>query len=392
MKDDVKHKQKTVLIVDDSHYSLQVLESILKEKGFGVITSKNGYEALNLARRQQPDVILLDVIMPKIDGFETCKRLRKTKLTKNIPVIFITAKEDNESVVHGFEIGGQDYVKKPYFGHELIARVNTQIELKQKNEELEEMNIKLEEKVLKRTKELQNANAKLEKLTGKMIDFNRLKAGFLNIISHEIRTPLHGILGFSSILKTKLQSTEYEVYVNKLKKSAERLHKFSKNALLITELHTKLINVEPEALVVNDLFTKILEKRKNRLTKKNLQTKVEMDNPHMCIKADNYLINRALLAVFDNAVKYSNIEGTIILRGYEKDNTTIIEVEDFGEGFTQTARNHLFEYFVTGHETVNLEKGLGLPLAKLVMDAHSGSIEFDFDRKEGTKAILFLPK
>ena len=128
-----------ILMVDDNRENLQVLGSTLRPNGYRLAAAQNGHKALDFARKRKPDLILLDVMMPEIDGFEVCEALQADERTRKIPVIFLTAKTQTEDIVRGFEVGGVDYVTKPFNAAELLARVRTHIRLKQAMEEIREL-------------------------------------------------------------------------------------------------------------------------------------------------------------------------------------------------------------------------------------------------------------
>lgn len=131
-----KENKSFVLIVDDNPINLELLERMLSKIGCKLATVNNGVEALDFAKKNSPDLILLDVMMPEMDGYEVCKRLKKDPDTKNIPVIFLTGKAESQDIVRGFEVGGLDFVTKPFISVELFARVKTQIKLKQAFDEI----------------------------------------------------------------------------------------------------------------------------------------------------------------------------------------------------------------------------------------------------------------
>lgn len=153
--DDVKNAR--LLIVDDHPKNIQVVGKILSNKGYRSIVAQNGLEALKAAQQALPDLILLDVMMPEMDGFETCKQLKASPKTENIPIIFLTAKTETEDIVQGFEVGAVDYVNKPFNTHELLARIRTHLELKRYKENLEQL-------VAQRTQELQGAYEEIKQL------------------------------------------------------------------------------------------------------------------------------------------------------------------------------------------------------------------------------------
>ncbi len=129
-------REAFVLIVDDNPLNLQVLGNTLRKNGYKLAAAKSGPEALDFLQKKLPDLILLDIMMPEMDGYEVCKKLKEDENTKKIPVIFLTARTDTDSIVRGFEAGGVDYVVKPFNPAELLARVKTQIKLKQAFDEI----------------------------------------------------------------------------------------------------------------------------------------------------------------------------------------------------------------------------------------------------------------
>jgi diguanylate cyclase (GGDEF)-like protein len=155
------NKNDLILIVDDTHANLKVLGNILKNESYKIAFTDNGLMAIKIAEKTLPDLILLDVSMPGIDGFETCKRLKTINTTKDIPVIFITARTETDDIVKGFESGAVDYVTKPFNAKELLTRVKNHIEF-QKNRETLKKEIKAKNKI---QKELEKVNKKLLKLS-----------------------------------------------------------------------------------------------------------------------------------------------------------------------------------------------------------------------------------
>ncbi len=176
-------KNRSVLIVDDNPQNIQLVASHLKEVGYRISFSQSGRDALQKIQNADYDLILLDVMMPEMDGFETCTQIKEYPKYKEVPVIFLTAKIDKESIVRGFEVGAVDYIIKPFYGAELLARIRTHIELKAYREKLEEMNQRLYEKATK------DALTKL---------FNRRKMN--DLIEYEYDRSLRNKLPFSIII------------------------------------------------------------------------------------------------------------------------------------------------------------------------------------------------
>lgn len=140
--------QETILIVDDVPQNLQILGQVLSQEGYRVAVATNGVQALDVAAKVLPDLILLDIMMPKMDGFEACRRLKEIEALANVPVIFLTARNSTEDVVKGFDAGAVDFVSKPFINVELLARVKTQVRINNLMKELEQKNKELEEKAI----------------------------------------------------------------------------------------------------------------------------------------------------------------------------------------------------------------------------------------------------
>ena len=177
-----------ILIVDDNPQNLQVLGKQLQGENYEIEFAINGPAALDWLSIKKFDLILLDINMPGMSGFDVCREIRLHSEMNNIPIIFLSADTDRDSILRGFELGAQDYITKPFDSRELIVRVKTHLALKNSLEKLEQLNITLEEKVLERTIQLKEANEKLEKFNLKLLDLDKAKSEFLGLISHEIRT------------------------------------------------------------------------------------------------------------------------------------------------------------------------------------------------------------
>ncbi|MCX6327928.1 MAG: response regulator, partial [Bacteroidia bacterium] len=226
-QDMTKSFSPSILIVDDNPHNLQVLGKLLQENKYEIEFATNGEAALEWLKAKQFDLILLDINMPGMTGFEVCTKIRSNPDLNNVPVIFLSAETERESILKGFELGAQDYLTKPFDSRELLVRVRTHLILKDSLEKLEKLNKSLEEKVLERTQQLKETNEKLEALNLKLIDLDKVKAEFLSLISHEIRTPLNGIIGPLELLKEPVSTGEISDLVEVLDISVKRLERFA---------------------------------------------------------------------------------------------------------------------------------------------------------------------
>lgn len=187
---DIINSQIKILLVDDIRMNLEIAGKTLEKEGYDLYIADNGFTALDLVRETVFDLILLDIMMPEMDGFETCRKIRQNKRNLDIPIIFLTAKADIDSIVTGFDLGAVDYIRKPFNYLELIARVKTHVELKKTREELRRKNIKLKEayeqlKIVAKTDPLTgliNRREMIERIEYEMVIYERSKVNFTLII------------------------------------------------------------------------------------------------------------------------------------------------------------------------------------------------------------------
>jgi two-component system sensor histidine kinase/response regulator len=373
-QDITKSFSPAILIVDDNAHNLQVLGRLLQESRYEIEFATNGKAALEWLDTRQFDLILLDINMPGMTGFEVCTKIRSNPVLNNVPVIFLSAETERESILKGFELGAQDYLTKPFDSRELLVRVKTHLVLKDSLEKLENLNKSLEKKVTDRTQQLRDANEKLEALNLKLLDLDRAKAEFLNLISHEIRTPLNGIIGPLELLKEPASASEISDLVEILDMSVKRLEKFALNALLITRLKTKQFEIKKDKIHISKLINEVIDEAKGKFQPGNIQVKRNDDITGDLITGEAGLIKKCIGDILDNAILFSPQDGTIEINTFIQDQTIICEIKDNGKGFESEAVDHVFELFATGDARIDNCTGIGLPIAKMIMEAHGGSI------------------
>lgn len=364
----------TILIVDDTPENIDILVELLED--FDKQIAINGADALETAFEEpHPDLILLDIMMPEMDGYEVCEKLRADDRTKNIPIIFLTAKALKEDIVKGFEVGGQDYITKPFDARELMERVKTHLELKTQREILKNMNVILEEKVQERTAELKDAMTKIDAANKELKALDIAKNNFLEMISHEIRTPLNGIGGAANLLKDSMEDDhELIEFVDMLKESAERLEKFATTALVITQLQAHNYQVVRKPINIHKLVKASINKLKSFAEESKVTVASESPEPFLEMNAEEGLIYRAFESIIHNAIKYSSQNGLVRIKSYQKNGKIIIEVNDQGKGFSEEAMNNLFQTFGIGETHYDQNIGLSLKASKLIVEAHEGEI------------------
>lgn len=374
-----------ILLVDDTPENIDTLGTLLKDYKRQV--ALNGERALELARKEpKPDLILLDIMMPGIGGYEVCSRLKADKETSSIPVIFLTSKTDRESVLKGFDTGAQDYITKPFDSRELLARVKTQIEIIVNKKKLEKVNDWLEEQVDIRTAELLESNKQLAKAQKELESLDASKSEFLRIISHEIRTPLNGIMGGLNILK----DLEIAEVIDVLDKSVERLENFSISALDISTLRVNSSNqIKLEA---TDLLGILFYAEKiflNKINSKNIKVVKNFDKETNLVNIDPEYFTKAIRSILDNAIKFSPMGGTIYIDCKFTKNEFVIIIKDEGKGFNEKMLSELS--FLDSNEHIDKSPGLGLYLSFLVVQSHGGKLTYKNGDKCGAEVKIVIP-
>jgi two-component system sensor histidine kinase/response regulator len=376
-----------ILIVDDNPHNLQVLGRLLQEKNYEIEFATSGKAALEWIESQQFDLILLDINMPDMDGFEVCHEIRKNDTLNKIPVIFLSAEADRESILRGFELGAQDYVTKPFDSRELIVRVKTHLALKNSLEKLVTVNKYLEDKVKERTLQLSIANENLESMNLKLMELDNAKSDFLKLISHEIRTPLNGILQPLELLKDPVTTAESIELISILDYSVKRLEKFSLNALLLTRLKTKPV-VGRKNIDLSEIINDILKKEKPEINERKLIVKDNSGTVSCSISGETDLVHECILNVFQNAVTFSPSGGIIELFTSVQDQHVFLEISDSGSGLPKEIIEKGPEPFSRGAAYNDNSTGIGLPLAKLIMEAHGGELILNNKPDSGACVIL----
>ncbi len=379
-----------ILIVDDNPYNLQILGNLLKEELFSVEFATSGEGALEWLQKKSFDLVLLDINMPGMNGFEVCREIRGNNKYNNMPVIFLSANTERDSMLKGFEIGAQDYVTKPFDSRELMSRVKTHLKLKVTIEQLKDLNCTLEDMVQERTAQLKVANEKLEMLNEKLLDLDRAKSEFLNLISHEIRTPLNGMVGPIELIKESDCSADISALVNILDASVQRLEQFSVNALLITRLKTKPKEICPEDVHLDEIIDRVLADRIEKIQSKDIRIRVYTGTGNN-IKAERELLKLCLRNVIDNAVKFSPPGSEVEIVTTAENEFINISVRDQGEGFNNQIMKEAFNIFSFGDKKEDNAQGLGLPLAKMIMEAHNGTIVLSNNNDRGARVDMKIP-
>ena len=357
------------MIVDDNPANLKLLEDMLLQKGHKVRSFPLGRLALEAAKKHPPDLILLDVNMPEMNGYEVCERLKSIKELASIPVIFLSALDESEDKVKAFQGGAADYVSKPFRFEEVHARVETHLKLHALGQALQSQNERLEEAVAARTRELSIAN---ERLT--ILDHS--KNDFLTMISHEFRTPLQGLLGAGDMLATRIPATDENIQLQGIyKRSRRRILTILDDALLLTQIDVsgerfKSAGVSSLSAMLGQAIEKTAEFASSR--------KVTLMPPPLDIgrvAGNEDLLIRAVQALLETAVKFS-AEGEVVRLSSEAElDSRKVFVEARGRTIPSPLLAKFFDLFSIGEAiTPGGDLGLSPPLAFRVLSLFGGSV------------------
>jgi len=390
----------TILIIDDNPTNLSVITDYLGDLGFEIMAARDGQSCIEMAQYTKPDIILLDVMMPGIDGFETCRRLKTSEITQEIPVIFMTALTSVEDKVKGFESGAVDYITKPIQYKEMLARVTTHLSIRDLTHKLQEKNQALSQ-MLENLKATQNQLVESEKMAA----LGGLVAG----VAHEINTPIGICVTASSLLEQQtsqfvkvyesgkmkrsalirfiddVRDNNTQIFSN-LNRSAELIRSFKQVAVDQSSEEQRIFNVKA-------YLEEILLNLKPKLKRTQHQIQIHGDNK-LCLNSypgafsqiiTNFVIN-SLLHGYDKGKA-----GLITINFQSVENQLILQYQDDGKGMHPDVKERIFEPFFTTKRTQG-GSGLGLHIVfNLVTQRLKGQIRVESQLEQGTTFTIELP-
>lgn len=356
-----------ILIVDDNTRNIQVVGNILIQDDIDIAYATNGQRALELAAAKPFDLVLLDIMMPGMDGYAVCQQLRSDPRNTETPVIFLTARNDPSSILLGFSAGANDYVTKPFNSAELRARVQTHLELFKKKSELRSLNQNLEKLVIDRTSKLEAAMRQLSML-------EKSKSEFLSIISHELRGPLSGIIGLTQLLKAGVSDSEHAQQLEMLSSIAQRLARFAEMALVITSLRANNGKMETMPSLANIPIEMAANEIKSLLAEKQINLTLQIPEKVPLIQMDSEMVRRCLVILIENAAVNLPAGSEIVLTLEANENETHISVITRNQPIPDELLHAINDYLLTGQIITSESSGLSLAAVKLMIDAHGGQL------------------
>ncbi|HSJ02961.1 MAG: response regulator [Verrucomicrobium sp.] len=353
----------TILIIDDQEQNLQIVGTILSMMDYDIIPAMSGEQAFKRLAVRKPDLILLDVMMPEMDGLEVCRRLQAHPDWSNIPVIFLSAADDKNLIVQALETGGVDYVTKPFNRAELLSRVRTHLALKHARDDL---------RLLAEDKD-----------------------ELLGILAHDLKNHLAGMKLSTKLLQERTEELPPRSarLVDNIHDSTERMLAFVKEFL--ANQMAENLHVQAAPIDLKEIVASVGGRHEPIAAAKQINIVLELTNKAVMINGDHEMLEQTLENLVSNAIKFSPVATTVSLRvrngatGY-----AICEVADQGPGFTEEDMTRMFRRYgrlsarPTGGEP---STGLGLSIVKRLIERMGGSIRMTSAPGEGAAFTLQLP-
>ncbi len=360
----MKARDFKILIVDDIPANIQVLGNVLRKQGYEVAFTDNGPDAIEKSRTFCYDLILLDIMMPQMDGFEVCRILKNDETTKNIPVIFLTAKSDADSLLKGFELGAVDYLTKPFKAAELLARVQTHLNLKYTTEALKKS--------------------------------NAMKDKMFQIIGHDLRGPVGNFGSALDVLINNVENIDKQTLnetLIELRNSAERSYELLQNLLKWARAQNKTIDFRPENVNLSTIISENIELLRPTADYKHIRFQTDIEE-NLEVFADINMLNTILRNLLSNAIKFSEKGSNVYINTASHECTTRVSVRDEGIGISSENRKKLFKpytYFSTYGTHNEKGTGIGLNLVKDFVEHNGGKLSIESEEGRGSEFIFTLP-
>lgn len=364
----------TILIVDDTPTNLDLLSAVLQRKGYAVRPVISGEMALKVLEKTTPDLILLDVMMPEMNGYEVAERLKADERFADTPIIFLSALDDAQAKVKALHAGGVDYITKPFNNDEVLARIGTHLELHQRRLEVEQL----------READRQSFDR-----------LSKMKDDIMGMASHDLKNPLSIIMTSIYLLEEMVDMGDEDVayFVTRIQKSADRMRTLIHDLLDIARIETGLgLNIEPVAWdgFVKEHVQAFLPTAQEKSQTLNLTQSYRGGN----VMIDPSRIAQVLDNLISNAIKYTPEGGAINVQCEAQGENLHIMVSDTGLGIPKEALGRLFDAFYRVETPEHRDEdgtGLGLSIVKSIVEQHHGVILVESTLGKGTQFEVVLP-
>ena len=360
-----------ILIVDDVMSNVLLLKILLTNEKFQVCTANNGTTCIEQAKAEHPDLILLDVMMPDMSGFDTAVILKKDPETKEIPIIFLTALNTPADLVHGFQVGANDFLTKPFNKEELVMRVVQQISLVAAKRIIEEQNRNLRATISNRDK-------------------------MYSVIAHDLRSPMASIRMVLNLavaaISPDIVGQEIFDLIDKANKESEEVHDLLDNLLKWTKSQTGRLNVVLQDLDLNDIIPGVVDIFEMIAMTKHIKLELVGKDTPILVRADNDMLKTVVRNFMSNAIKFSPEGSTIEIIMQKEDNFAKVSVKDHGVGIAANRLDSIFHKGETTYGTGGEEgSGLGLQLCADFARKIGGDVMVESVEGEGSTFSVLVP-
>jgi len=362
-----------LFVVDDVQTNVLLLKALLGKEGYGILVANNGQEALEVIRNENPDLILLDVMMPGMDGFEVAERLKSEEFRCEIPIIFLTALDDTQSIVNGFKLGVGDFISKPFRKEELMVRIKHQLSLVAARRIIEEKNEELRKTIAGRDK-------------------------MYSVIAHDLRSPMASM---KMLLNTIMMSVEKDKIdpdifdmLEMSNKTSEEVFSLLDNLLKWTKSQLGKLTVIPQKLDISGLADGVVEVMNSVAEVKHIKL-IRTDHESFFVYVDIEMIKSILRNLISNAVKFSNPDSEIKVGIKAEDGKVIVSVTDSGKGIKKEDQHKLLKdstHFTTYGTNSEEGSGLGLLLCRDFARKNGGELWFESEENLGSVFSFSLPQ
>lgn len=377
--------------MDDTLENLELLSEMLKANGYKVRPVTGGVPALQAARSFPPDLVLLDINMPDMSGYDVCQQLKADGSLNGIPVIFISALGDSMDKVKAFQCGGVDYITKPFWMDEVLARVKTHLRVRQLQIELETHNARLEETVRARTREITEARDQLAEANQRLGILDGAKSDFLSIISHELRTPLNGLFGITDLIMDECRSHPMvEAFCEDFNRCRDKILTIVTDSLLLTQIDVRAEGFQhaPTSLeqALADARTRCLGFARSR----RVGIGVCPARPDLVV-GDTEMLAKALEALLETGVKFSKPDSVIGLTVADSDSGLLLTIETAGLTIPEDLLPRFFDVLAIA-EAIFPGGDLGLrpAVAEKIISLFGGSVSVENLDPAGIRLLVRL--
>lgn len=375
-------KDAAILIVDDNPTNCQLLAKRLSRQGYRCSQALSGKQALQMVAEQTPDIMLLDMMMPEMDGLEVLTILRRSHDSISLPVLMVTARNEGEDVVSAFAAGANDYIEKPVDFPVLVARLQHHLEHKRLDDEVKTNRARLEEQ-----------NRKLEVA-------NQYKDNFLSSMSHELRTPLNAVLGFSEVLLDEMLgplNDKQKQYCGEIYNSGSYLLLIINDLLDLSKIEAGKLELELQHSEVRPLLEAVLGLMKEKAQRRGITLACDIDERLDRVEWDPLRVKQMLINLLGNALKFTESGKRVTLSaGLAGDDEVTLSVVDEGCGISPEDLARIFQPFEQASSPMRKTHvegtGLGLALVSRLADLHGGRVEVQSEVAVGSRFTLYLPR